>query len=140
MNRTQQPDGEISVLALVTMGSFMTQVMVSALNVALPALQNEFGMRAASLAWVQTAYLLATAVCMIPAGRLADMIGSRKVYVSGLILYTLATLTCAAAFSSVSLIFFRTVQGIGAAMIFATGMAILTARFFPPVGGAEPSA
>jgi len=109
----------------------LTQIMGSAVNIAMPDIQAEFHMRAITLAWIQTSFLLATAVCMVPAGRLADIFGRKKVYMIGMIVYTIASAACALSFSGSALILFRILQGVGSALIFGTGMAMLTSAFPP---------
>jgi len=127
----QQPVSKFSVLAVCSLGAVLTQIMGSAINIAMPDIQAEFHMRAVTLAWIQTSFLLATAVCMLPAGRLADIFGRKKIYMTGMIVYTIASAACALSFSGGALIVFRILQGLGSALIFATGMAMLTSAFQP---------
>jgi len=105
--------------------------MGSSINLALPAIAKEFKIDAVILTWIPTAYLLASAVCLVPFGRLADLYGRKKVFVFGIVAFSLSSLLCALATSAFQLILFRILQGIGSAMIFATGLAILTS-VFPP--------
>jgi EmrB/QacA subfamily drug resistance transporter len=105
--------------------------MGSSINLALPAIAKEFKIDAVILTWIPTAYLLASAVCLVPFGRLADLYGRKRVFVFGIVAFTLSSLLCALATSAFQLILFRILQGIGSAMIFATGLAILTS-VFPP--------
>jgi len=105
--------------------------MGSSINLALPAIAKEFKIDAVILTWIPTAYLLASAVCLVPFGRLADLYGRKKVFVFGIVAFSLSSLLCALATSAFELILFRILQGIGSAMIFATGLAILTS-VFPP--------
>ena len=126
-NQTQ----EKSALFVATITSFMGPFIISSVNVALPTIQKEFAVDAVQLSWVATSLLLAVAVMLVPAGRIADIHGRKKVFTWGLVLYTIASLFAAFAGSVEMLIFFRVVQGIGAAMFVTTGMAILTS-IFPP--------
>ena len=126
-NQTQ----EKSALFVATITSFMGPFIISSVNVALPTIQKEFAVDAVQLSWIATSLLLAVAVTLVPAGRIADIHGRKKVFTWGLILYTIASLFAAFAGSVEMLIFFRVVQGIGAAMFVTTGMAILTS-IFPP--------
>ena len=103
--------------------------MISAVNVALPAIQQEFAADAVALSWVATALLLAVAVFLIPMGRIGDIYGRKKVFTWGLAVYTLASLVGACSFSMPMLIASRVFQGFGAAMFVTTGMAILTSIF-----------
>ncbi|MFH0895201.1 MAG: MFS transporter [Bacteroidota bacterium] len=109
--------------------------MGSSVNVALPAISAEFKIDAVMLNWIATSYLLASAIFLVPLGKLADMIGRKKVFISGLIVFTLFTLLSSFAVNVEMLIAFRVVQGIGSAMIFGTGMAIVTSVFPPKERG-----
>lgn len=119
------------VLLIVTATSFVTPFMGSALNIAIPGIGREFGSSATLLSWVATSYILATASCLLPAGRFADINGRRRVYTTGLLVFSLATVGCSAVHSIEGLIFMRAVQGMGASLIFSTGIAIL-ASVYPP--------
>ncbi|MEM1537913.1 MAG: MFS transporter [Candidatus Nezhaarchaeales archaeon] len=111
------------------MGSFLIPFMGSAVNLALPSISIEFAVDAVTLSWINTSYLLAAAVFLVPLGRLADLHGRRRVFVYGLIIFTVSCLLSALSFSAFLLIFSRILQGIGGAMIFSTGTAILTSVF-----------
>jgi EmrB/QacA subfamily drug resistance transporter len=124
-----------ATLIAATLASFLTPFMGSSSNVALPSLGREFAMDAVLLSWVQTSYLLAAAVFLVPFGRLADIHGRKKVFVAGTAVFTLASLATGLAPSAALLIAARIVQGIGSAMIFGTGVAILTSVFAPSERG-----
>ena len=109
--------------------------MGSALNIAIPSIGREFSSSATLLSWVATSYILATATCLLPAGRFADISGRRQVYIAGIFLFSTATLLCSRVDSIAWLIFMRAVQGIGASFIFSTGMAILAAAYPPESRG-----
>ena len=126
-NKTQ----EKSALFVATLTSFMGPFIISAVNVALPAIQTEFGVDAVKLGWITTSLLLAVAVMLVPIGKIADIHGRKKIFTWGLAIYTLATLLAGFAWSADALILFRVFQGFGAAMFITTGMAILTS-VFPP--------
>ena len=117
------------VLAVVTVASFLTPFMGSSLNIALPSIGKEFSMDAILLAWVSTSYLLSATVFILPAGRLADMYGRKKVFTYGIVMYTISSALSATSVSAAMLIAFRVLQGIGGSMVFATGVAILTSVF-----------
>jgi EmrB/QacA subfamily drug resistance transporter len=121
-----------TVLLIATMGSFLTPFMGSSINIALPQIGKEFTMDAVLLSWVATSYLLASAVALVPFGRIADIYGRKKVFTLGTFIYTVSSLLSAMSTSAAMLISFRVLQGIGGAMIFGTGVAILTSVF--PVG------
>jgi EmrB/QacA subfamily drug resistance transporter len=123
-----------SALTVATIGSFITPFMVSSVNVALPAIEEGFsdqGVSAVLLSWVATSYLLAAGVSLIPMGRLADIIGRKKILGYGFGIFALSSLICALAPNVIFLLLFRGIQGLGGGMIFSTGMAILTS-VFPP--------
>ena len=118
-----------AALTIATVTSFMTPFMGSSINIALPAIEADFKMDALVLTWVATSYLLAAAVSLVPFGRLADIYGRKRIFSFGIVIFTGASFLCAVAFSSAALIVYRVIQGIGSAMIFATGIAILTSVF-----------
>lgn len=120
-----------SALVVATMASFLTPFLGSSVNVALPAIGTSLHMDPVQLSWVATAFLVASAVCLVPFGRLADIVGRKRVFLAGMMLFTVSALGCAFAGSAAVLIGFRALQGVGAAMIFGTGLAILTS-VFPP--------
>ncbi len=97
----------------------------------LPAIQADFHMDAIQLSWVATAYLLAVAIGLVPAGKIADIHGRKKIFAAGLAVYTVGAGLTAFAQSAEMLIGLRVVQGFGAAMFVTTGMAIITS-IFPP--------
>lgn len=120
-----------SALIVAALSSFMTPFMGSSINIALPSIEKEFEIDAVLLSWVATSYLLAAAISLVPFGRLADIYGRKKTFAYGIIAFTVTSFLCAASISAHMLILFRVFQGIGSAMIFATGIAILTS-VFPP--------
>ncbi len=124
-----QAEAKRAALLVVVAGSFVTPFMGSSINVALPAIAEEFHMDAVLLSWLATSFLLAAAAFLVPLGRLGDIHGRKKVYTAGMVVFTLASLLSAGSLSAHMLILFRVFQGIGAAMIFSTGMAILTSVF-----------
>jgi EmrB/QacA subfamily drug resistance transporter len=123
---TQQAATVIAGLA-----SFLAPFMGSSINIALPSIGRQFQADAVTLSWVATGYLLAAAVFLVPFGRLADIVGRKKIFVAGIITYSSSTVLSAVAPSMGALIAFRVIEGTGAAMIFGTGIAILTS-VIPP--------
>ena len=107
----------------------MGPFMISSVNVALPAIQADLGMNAVQLSWVATAYLLAVAIGLIPAGKIADIHGRKRVFSMGLIVYTLSATAAAFGHSTTWLLGCRVMQGLGASMFVTTGMAILSSIF-----------
>lgn len=120
-----------AALVISALSSFLAPFMISGVNIALPSIGKEFAASAVLLTWVSTAYLLAASMLLVPAGRIADIYGRKKVYMAGITIYTLSALLLASASSVYEFIFYRLIEGVGASMIFSTGIAILT-EVFPP--------
>jgi EmrB/QacA subfamily drug resistance transporter len=121
----------LTVLLASVLAAFLAPFLGSALNIALPAIGRDFGVDAVALGWTATAYLLAAAVCLIPFGKIADARGRKRIFLAGAFLSALSSGFCAAAGSAGILIAARALQGIGGAMIFSTGVALLTAAYPP---------
>ncbi len=124
-----------AALLVATLSSFLTPFMASAINVALPSVARELRLSTVAMGWVATIYLLATAIVLLPSGRIADMTGRKRVFAIGISIFTLATLACGLSPSAAALLVARVAQGIGSAMIFSTGVAILTLVFQPSERG-----
>jgi EmrB/QacA subfamily drug resistance transporter len=122
-------------LWVAILGGFITPFMGAAINIALPSMGQEFALDAIGMNWVATSYLLAAAMFLLPFGKWADIYGRKKVYAAGMFLYFLTSLLCAWARSGFWLIVFRVLQGAGGAMIFGTGIAILTSVIPPQARG-----
>jgi EmrB/QacA subfamily drug resistance transporter len=120
---------QLYILLVTTISSFLTPFMGSAVNVALPAIARELSMTALSLGWVATSFILAAAITLIPLGRLADIYGRRRFYIYGALIFTVASSFCICSPSQFFLIAARAVQGIGGAMIFSTGTAMLISAY-----------
>jgi len=118
-----------SALLVASLSSFLTPFMLSSVTIALPAVGAHFRSDAVLLSWVATAYLVAAAVALVPVGKLADIHGRKRVFIAGTLLFTLASILSGLAWSMAALIVFRVFQGVGIAMIFATGIAIVTSVF-----------
>lgn len=123
------------VLFTIAIASFWTPYMISATNIALPYIQKDLSANAITLSWIVTAYLLSTAVCLVPAGKIADIYGRKKLFLLGLIIYSIATLLCSLATSAIFLIMIRVVQGVGASIVLTTATAILTSVYPPQERG-----
>ncbi|MFX0207129.1 MAG: MFS transporter [Candidatus Hodarchaeota archaeon] len=119
-------------LLIATLGSFLTPFMGSTVNIALPSIGKEFAMDAVLLSWVNTSYLLAAAMFLVPFGRLADLYGRKRLFTYGVLSYTGSSLLASISSSTMIFIASRIWQGIGGALIFGTGVAILTSVY--PVG------
>jgi len=118
-----------TVLFVATLGAFLTPFMGSSITIAIPSIGKELSAGAVLLGWVLTAYVLATSVFLIPFGRLADIYGRKKVFALGFIIYTIASSLPVFCHSIEMLIVIRALQGIGGAMVFGNGVAILTSVF-----------
>jgi EmrB/QacA subfamily drug resistance transporter len=122
-------DDKKAALLVSTAASFMTPFMASTVNIALPSIGRAFVMDAIALSWVATAYLLAAAMFLVPFGRLADIYGRKRIFIYGVVAYTVVSLLSAAAPTGTFLILLRGLQGVAGAMIFGTGVAILTSVY-----------
>ena len=111
------------------LSAFLTPFMGSALNIALPSIGREMSMSAVALSWVATSFLLAAAALQLPVGRLADIYGRKRIFTYGVAIFTVASLLTGLAPNAASLLACRALQGVGGAMIFGTGVAILTSVF-----------
>jgi EmrB/QacA subfamily drug resistance transporter len=123
------PANRKTALLIAALSSFLIPFMASSVNIALPSIGKELKVNAVLLSWIATSYLLSSAVFLVPFGKIADMRGRKKVLLCGASVYTLSSLLLAVSPSALMLIAFRIVQGIGAAMIFGTAVAILTSVF-----------
>ena len=101
-------------LGAVSLGLFMIMLDNTVVNVALPSIELELGLSLSELEWVVTGYALTFAAFMLTGGKLADLLGRRRVFVAGLVVFTAASLACGLAGSADMLIGARVVQGIGA--------------------------
>ena len=110
------------VLALITLAQFMVVVDFTIVQVALPSIGREFGVSVNVLQWIITAYGLTLAGFLMLSGRVGDIYGHKKLFIIGLSLFSLASLTGGLAPSEIVLILARIVQGVGAAMASATGL------------------
>ena len=120
-----------AVLVIVSLSSFLTPFSGSSFNLALPSIAAEYSLDAISMSWASLAYLLASAMFLIPFGRLADMYGRKKVFLTGIILFTASSTLLGLFPLSSTLVAFRALQGIGSSMIFGTSLAILVSVSAP---------
>jgi EmrB/QacA subfamily drug resistance transporter len=109
------------------MGTFL----ISSINIALPDIEKTFDLNALELSWIVTAFLLSSAMFLLPVGRWGDLSGIRRLFKIGVIVFTLSSLICGLVGNGFWLIFFRFVQGVGAAFSSTTGPAILVSAFLP---------
>ena len=116
-------------LITVTVAAFLSPFAGSALNLALPVIGNEMHGSTLLLSWAVSGYVLASAAFLIPLGRLSDIVGRSKIFILGQGIFTATSLLCALARSMTVLIAARCIEGMGAAAMFGTGMAILSSVF-----------
>ena len=119
------------VLFIAALVGFLIPFDGSAVNIALPVMAAEFHLDAITLSWITTAYLLASAVFLVPFGKIADIYGRKRVFLYGIAIFTAASLLMTMVPSPELLIAIRLIQGFGGAMIFGTALAILSS-VFPP--------
>ena len=113
----------------------MSTLNASIVNISLPAIANDFEIGISEVEWVVVAFLLATGALLLTFGRLGDIIGYKRVYVAGFIVFALAGALCGLSQSVAELVGLRAVQGLGAGMVQAIGPAIVTATFSPQERG-----
>jgi EmrB/QacA subfamily drug resistance transporter len=117
------------VMAAVASGIFLSTIDGSIVNLALPTLSRAFNSPFAVVQWVVLAYLLTISTLLLSVGRLGDMLGKKPLYTAGFIIFTIGSMLCGIAPTISWLIFFRVIQGLGAVMLTALGLAILTEAF-----------
>jgi EmrB/QacA subfamily drug resistance transporter len=118
-----------SALALIVTAQFMVILDVAIVNVALPSIQRDLGFSQDSLQWVVSAYAIFFGGVLLLGGRLADLIGRRRMFVGGLLLFAASSLLCGIAWSEGSLIAFRAVQGLGGALLAPAALSLLMTTF-----------
>lgn len=127
------PEGEKSlkrsVLLVSSTAAFLTPFLGSAINLALPSIGKDLHANALGLSWVVSSFLLSSAIFLLPCGKLGDIYGRKRIFLMGIVLFTLTSFLIIFSFNILSLILLRVLQGIAAAMIFGTSLAILTSVF-----------
>ena len=118
-------------LGAVAVGLFMIMLDNTVVNVAVPSIQRDLGVGLSELQWIVTGYALSFAALMLTGGKLADMLGRRRIFVIGIVIFTIASLFCGLADTGQSLIAWRIVQGVGAALMNPATLAIISATFPP---------
>src|ERR671927_415967 len=123
------PDRRWLTLGIVGAAFFMTVLDVAIVNVAIPSIEQDLSISEQTVQWVITAYAITFGGFLLLGGRMADLLGRRRIFVGGLILFTLASLVCGLANGAGVLITARAVQGIGAAIISPAALSIVTTTF-----------
>jgi EmrB/QacA subfamily drug resistance transporter len=122
-------DRKWRALIIVCLAIFMLLLDITVVNVALPDIQKELHTSFTDLQWVVDAYALLLATCMLNAGTLGDLLGRKRVFIGGVVIFTAASAACGAATSPLFLNLARGVQGVGGAVMFAVSLAILSQEF-----------
>ncbi|MDP4281475.1 MAG: MFS transporter [Bacteroidota bacterium] len=117
------------VLYSVVFTSFVNPFLSASINIALPGIGRQFLMNAVTLSWVAMAFLLSSAVFLVPFGKLSDLYGRKRIFIWGNGIIFITTILCSLSNRGIILIIMRAIQGVGAAMLYATGMAIVTHLF-----------
>jgi EmrB/QacA subfamily drug resistance transporter len=126
---SQSPRNKWIVLAVVGAAFFMTILDVAIVNVALPSIQRDLDIAESTVQWLITAYAITFGGFLLLGGRMADLLGRRRIFLLGLTIFTLASLVCGLANSAGLLIGARAVQGVGAAIISPAALSIVTTTF-----------
>ena len=121
-----------TALAVVCMGQLMMVLDATIVNVALPSMQRDLGFSQANLAWVIDAYMIAFGSFLLLAGRLGDLFGRKRMFLTGLVMFTLASIGCGLADGQGVLIAARFIQGLGGAVASAAVLALLVTEFPRP--------
>ena len=124
-----KPERRWSALALIVTAQFMVILDVAIVNVALPSIKLDLNFSQANLQWVISAYAIMFGGVLLLGGRLADLLGRRRLFVAGLALFAASSLLCGLAWSEGSLIAFRAVQGLGGALLAPAALSLLMMTF-----------
>src|SRR5271156_2164125 len=117
------------ILIAIILGSALAFMDGSVVNVALPTLQSSFHATSSAIQWVVQGYALFAASLLLLGGAMGDRYGRRRIFLSGVALFALASAACGASQSLVQLVTARTIQGVGAALLIPQGLSILSAAF-----------
>ena len=129
MGKTTKSDRRWSALALIVTAQFMVILDVAIVNVALPSIKSDLNFSQTNLQWVISAYAIMFGGALLLGGRLADLLGRRRLFISGLALFAVSSLLCGLAWSEGSLIGFRALQGLGGALLAPAALSLLMTRF-----------
>jgi MFS family permease len=126
---SRPPERRWAALALIITAQFMVILDVAIVNVALPSIQTDLHFSQAGLQWVISAYAILFGGVLLLGGRLADLLGRRRLFVAGLALFALSSLLCGIAWSAGSLVAFRALQGLGGALLAPAALSLLMTTF-----------
>jgi EmrB/QacA subfamily drug resistance transporter len=129
VTRAIRSDRRWSALALIVTAQFMVILDVAIVNVALPSIKADLGFSETNLQWVITAYAILFGGALLLGGRLADLLGRRRLFVAGLAVFATSSLLCGLAWSEGSLIAFRALQGLGGALLAPAALSLLMTTF-----------
>lgn len=121
--------GKWWTLVAVALGVFMLLLDITIVNVALPDIERSLGANLSDLQWVIDAYALSLAAFLLTAGSIADRVGRRALFATGIVVFTLGSLLCGVAGDPTSLALSRVVQGVGGAIMFAVSLALLSTTY-----------
>src|SRR6476619_6384936 len=124
IRRRELPTSPWAALALIVVAQFMV-----ILDVALPSIQTDLGFTQSGLEWVVTAYAIVFGGFLLLGGRLANVLGRRRVFVAGIALFALSSVLCGLSWSAGSLVAFRGLQGLGGALLAPAGLSLLMTTF-----------
>ncbi len=133
--RTMERRTQNTILAVSTLTGFMVTFIASAINIALPLIQAEFGVSAVVLGWISLSYLLASVAVLLPAGRVADLYGRTRIYLIGLAVFMVFSFASALATSAMMLISMRVIQGLASGLLFSTQYALVILSHPPETRG-----
>ncbi len=136
--RINEPSGNnnnTNTLVIAILTAFLTTFSGSALNLSIPAIDNEFNAGAAAIGWVISGYILAAAAFSVPIGRMADLTGRERILKAGILVFSISCGAICFVGTMEALLLFRVTQGIGAAMVFSTNQAVLISRYPPEKRG-----
>ncbi|MDR3585865.1 MAG: MFS transporter [Desulfosporosinus sp.] len=119
------------ILAIVTLVSFITNVDATIVIIGLPSMMEGLHLSMTMGLWIITSYIITSTIFLLPAGRWADMVGTKRIFILGFGIFTISTVLCGIANSGDIMIFFRFIKGVGAALALATATPIIV-RTFPP--------
>src|SRR3954464_933771 len=118
-----------AALTLIVAAQFMVVLDVSIVNVALATIKHDLGFSEAGLQWVISSYAIVFGGFLLLGGRLADLLGRRRIFIAGVTLFTLSSALCGLAWSAGSLVGFRAIEGLGGALFAPAGLSLLMTTF-----------